>query len=104
MTEHTPTPWISTYNKRMGHWSVHHAQRCERGDTSILFVIHTSLDPELDEANAKFVRDAVNEHETNRAEIARLRSLLRQCVYGANVVDLGCGEIIGLCLQNKAQL
>lgn len=35
-------------------------------------------------------------------EVDRLRSIIRSCVHGAEVVDLGNGEFIGLHLPNKS--
>ena len=35
------------------------------------------------------------------AEIERLREILRQCMRGADTVDLGNGEIISLYLAQK---
>lgn len=38
------------------------------------------------------------------AEIERLRSILRSCVHGAEIVDIGGGELLGLYLPNKSHV
>lgn len=73
-------PWRAVFSKRFGHWVIHHHQFCERGETSTLFTIHTSLNEKRDAAVAAMVVvDAVNRLEPNRAEIEQLHARLTCC-------------------------
>jgi len=56
--EHTPGPWKATWNTQLGLWSIHHTQWCERGESSILTRPLTSLNEDLDKANAKLMAAA----------------------------------------------
>lgn len=56
-------PWKTVYNKRFGHWVIHHHVWCERGETSTLLTIHTTLNDEKDAAVAAFVVAAVNAYQ-----------------------------------------
>lgn len=56
-------PWKTVFNKRFGQWVIHHHMWCERGETSTLFTIHTTLNDEKDAAVAAFVVAAVNAYK-----------------------------------------
>jgi hypothetical protein len=76
MTEHTMAPWKATWNNKLGRWSIHHMQWCERGDTSIIATVLTSLDAEADKANARVIAAAPDLYEC-----LRLDWLLREVEY-----------------------
>ncbi len=60
---HSPIPYHASYNSRLGKWRICHAGLWEeRGDNWIASIL-TSLDPELDEANANFIVKACNYHQ-----------------------------------------
>jgi uncharacterized protein YnzC (UPF0291/DUF896 family) len=44
--------------------------------------------------------ECVEEQDELRAEIERLKDIIRSCVHGTEIVDIG-GETIGLYLPNK---
>lgn len=43
------------YNKRFGQWVICHDQWCQKGETSIVLTVPTSLDPEADEYLARLI-------------------------------------------------
>jgi hypothetical protein len=47
--------------------------------------------------------DEMTEIESLKEEIERLRSLLRQCVPGPDVVEISPGEVLGLHLALKGE-
>ncbi len=60
---HTPTPWYTVYNERLGMHKICHRQPCITGETSHIASIMTSLNDDLDKANAAFIIKACNSHD-----------------------------------------
>lgn len=56
----------TVYNKRLGRWGLRHDQWCERGETSIVATVLTSLDDEKDSAWARLICERFNEAEEAR--------------------------------------
>lgn len=74
MSEHTPTPWAADPDDREDmEWNIHIV---EASQPHMRVCFMTSNGPA--EANAAFIVEAVNNHETLKAEITRLRSELEQ--------------------------
>lgn len=69
-------------------------ERVARAIGQHVHILSGSCDPE---AAARAAIAAVTSNENT--EIKRLRSILRRCMGGANVVDLGNGEYIALYLE-----
>ncbi len=63
VTEHTPTPWYTVHNKRLNTYKICHSLRCITGETSHIASIMTSLNDDLDKANAAFIIKACNSHD-----------------------------------------
>jgi hypothetical protein len=85
VSEHTPTPWAADPDDREDmEWNIHIV---EASQPHMRVCFMTSNGPA--EANAAFIVEAVNNHETLKAENKRLRSELEQaraCIKWTNEV------------------
>lgn len=57
MSKHTPGPWFSVFNKKMGWFSICTSRHTPRGDTNLVVVV-ADYQPDEKEANAQLISAA----------------------------------------------
>ncbi|MDV2964996.1 hypothetical protein RZ532_03350 [Nitratireductor aquimarinus] len=66
----------AVFNKRFHQWRICHDQPCEKGETSIVATVTTSLDDEADERLARQICERFNIPETPLGKIHHLANEL----------------------------